>query len=127
MVAVRSGQPVQAKWTPPSTAGSSRIWIKLDIAHHGGKTGEIQCDVPDTGSFDIPEALVTQLVGLGLAGYPSIIVKRYSSGSDASSPQLKVLIESSVERYVDTGIVSCNSGEPCPSGMQCDLDKKVCQ
>ncbi|HMI85200.1 MAG TPA: hypothetical protein VK550_13965, partial [Polyangiaceae bacterium] len=85
-IPVRTGMPVKVLWTAPGQAGISRVEIHLDIAHHGGKKGEINCDVPDTGSFDIPATLVTKLVSLGLAGFPTIDVKRVSRATASNEP-----------------------------------------
>ncbi|HMI92497.1 MAG TPA: hypothetical protein VK509_14080, partial [Polyangiales bacterium] len=38
-IAVKTGAAVQLEWTAPSDPASSRIKIKLDISHHGGKKG----------------------------------------------------------------------------------------
>lgn len=117
-IPVESGEVVPVAWEPSETAGS-RIQIALDIAHHGGKTGEIRCDVPDTGSFDIPEPLVTKLVGLGLAGYPTIEVSRVSIGTDPTGRELNLVISSKTVRDVDTGVTSCQGDEDCPEGQTC--------
>ena len=90
--------------------------MKLQLAYHGGEKGEIDCDVPDTGAFEIPEPLVTKLISLGLAGFPSIIVGRYSSASSLKQSQVKLLMLSSIERAVDSGVKSCMEGKDCPSG-----------
>lgn len=41
-------------WTPPPSAGVTRIIMSMDISHHGGGAARIDCDVPDTGSATIP-------------------------------------------------------------------------
>jgi hypothetical protein len=123
-IPVMTGETVQVSWVA-ATAGDSRIRIGLDIAHHGGKKGQIDCDVPDTGSFEIPASLVTKLIDLGLAGYPTISVTRVSVGSDASQPDLQLVLGSNVIRAVDTGVMSCQETSECPDGQEC-LDTKVC-
>jgi hypothetical protein len=121
-VPVRKGEPVKLSWKPPSQPGVSRVEIILDIAHHGGKKGEIDCDVPDTGSFDIPATLTSKLVSLGLAGFPTIVVRRVSKAYAANEPTVKVQIDADVERDVDTGIVSCTDSTMCPTGQTCQAD-----
>jgi hypothetical protein len=121
-IPVRSGMPVKVVWTPPGQASISRVEIHLDIAHHGGKKGEINCDVPDTGSFDIPATLVTKLVSLGLAGFPTIDVRRVSTAVAPTEPHVTLQIDSLISRDVETGVVSCNDMMPCPAGQICDRD-----
>lgn len=128
-IPVHTGQPMHLTWTPPGQAGISRIQIALEIAHHGGYRGQIDCDVPDTGSFDIPAPLVTGLVNLGLAGYPSVSVARVSSKTPPGEPGAKLSMPARVEVEVDTGVISCGGGTspPCPTGMSCDEAFKVCK
>ncbi|HET9957581.1 MAG TPA: hypothetical protein VFQ61_23955 [Polyangiaceae bacterium] len=122
-ISVRAGQPVAVRWKAPSKPELSKIAIHLDIAHHGGKKGEINCEVPDNGSFDIPEPLVTDLVSLGLAGFPTIEVTRRSEASADKAPQVKLVFASEVERNVDTGVNSCSSDTDCSGGKTCKPDK----
>lgn len=122
-ITVMSGQAVKVSWV--AAAAEARIRIGLDVAHHGGKKGEIDCDVPDTGSFEIPEPLVTKLVGLGVAGYPTINVTRVSRAVDASRKEVQLLLSSNVVRAVDTGVKSCQESSQCPQGQAC-LDTKIC-
>jgi hypothetical protein len=124
-IPVMSGEPVNLSWSTSGSAPSSRILIRLDIAHHGGKKGEIVCDVPDSGSFAIPEPLVTELIGLGLAGYPDISVTRVSRGVDAKHPASELVLSSNVLHPVDTGVASCQETSQCPDDQTC-LDTKVC-
>ncbi|HVJ16420.1 MAG TPA: hypothetical protein VM686_13355 [Polyangiaceae bacterium] len=124
-IPVSSGEAVQVEWLPAAAAASSRIRIGLDISHHGGSKGEISCDVPDTGSFAIPEPLVTKLISLGLAGYPTISVNRVSAGTDASKPNASLVLTAGVERAVDTGVTSCQDDVECADGQSC-LPERVC-
>jgi hypothetical protein len=121
-VPIASGKGVPLTWTPPGKAGISRIKIKLDIAHHGGKKGEIDCDVPDTGSFEIPETLITKLVSLGLAGFPTIVVNRQSSASAPTQSQVNLVVSSSIERSVDSGVKSCTDNSECTAPQVCRAD-----
>jgi hypothetical protein len=118
---VMTGEVVRVSWVPAATGAASRIRIGLDVSHHGGKKGQIDCDVPDTGSFDIPEPLVTKLIGLGLAGYPTINVNRVSLGVDAKNAEVSLLLSSSVTRPVDTGVKSCQDDLECDDGQTCSM------
>jgi hypothetical protein len=123
-IAVMTGQPMHLAWKPPGAGSASRIQIELEISHHGGYRGEIDCDVPDTGAFDIPEPLVTGLVALGRAGYPTVKVARRSIGVASKQPQVKLILSSLSELEVDTGVISCgaDSSPPCPTGTTCQTD-----
>jgi hypothetical protein len=112
-------KPLALSWVPGDDAAHSRVRIKLDVSHHGGSKGEIDCDVADTGAFEISAALVTELLGLGLAGFPTINLDRVALGADASNPDLTLMLSSDVTRAVDTGVVSCLDASQCPDGQTC--------
>jgi hypothetical protein len=124
-IPVMSGSPVALTWEAADEP-TARINVKLDIAHHGGRKGEIQCDVADTGSFSIPAALVTKLVNLGLAGFPTIGVKRIVHATSTEEPGLVLVMAAPLERAVDTGIESCNESTDCEDGEVCN-DFKICE
>lgn len=128
-IPVKTGQATHITWKAPGVANISRVQIALEIAHHGGYKGEIDCDVPDTGSFDIPAPLVTELINLGLAGYPSVAVTRQASNAAANEPEARLTMPSRVEVEVDTGVISCGaaSSPPCANGTTCDQTLKICK
>ncbi|WP_437576201.1 hypothetical protein [Sorangium sp. So ce887] len=115
---------VQLAWAPPGQAGISTVRVTLDISHHGGTKGKIECTAEDTGSLDLPASLVTQLLDLGVAGFPSIIATRESVGSTTISPgRVDLVISSQLERPVEvTGLTSCNDSSQCPDGQTCQSD-----
>jgi len=118
---VKTGEVVHVTWIAAATGTGSRIRIGLDVSHHGGKKGQIDCDVPDTGSFDIPATLVTKLIGLGLAGYPTINVNRVSLGTDTKNAEVSLLLSSAITRAVDTGVKSCLDDVECDDGQTCSM------
>lgn len=117
-IPVMSGQSVKVAWVA-ETGGGTRVRIGLDVSHHGGKKGEIDCEVEDTGSFEIPEPLVTKLISLGLAGFPTINVNRVSVGSSSAVPNVTFVVSSDVTRAVDTGVESCLDDSACEAPKTC--------
>jgi hypothetical protein len=124
-IPVKANQAVHLTWQAAAAGAATRVRIKLDVSHHGGSKGEIDCEVPDNGSFDIPAPLVTELLGLGLAGFPTINLNRVAVGTDAQSPNLSIVLSSDITRAVDTGVVSCLETSNCPEGQKC-LDGGTC-
>lgn len=121
---LQSGQALSLSWTPPGVAGST-ISVKLDISHHGGTKGMIQCDADDTGSLTIAASLITELLNLGTAGFPTIIVTRTAPvGSAVIAPgRVDLTISSTVEQAVEVpGVVSCKDTSECPAGQTCQSD-----
>jgi hypothetical protein len=129
---MRNGQALAFTWTPPATAGPGRIVVKADIAHHGGVAAAIECDLPDTGSGELPAALVSALIAEGTAGFPSLSLTRRVITSGTVGPGcVELAIASPVERVIGvcptptSCVVSCIKGDPnsiCPSGTTCQDD-----
>lgn len=118
------GQAVTVAWTPAALGASSTIHVKLDISHHGGTRGMIECDAEDTGSLLISGVLVGKLLDLGVSGWPTIVVTRHALGS-AGLPGGRVTLDilSEVEKsVVIPGLTSCQSDDDCPKGQACQGD-----
>lgn len=124
-VQVAPNQPLHLTWTAPGKSIGSKMYVKLDISHHGGTKGMIECVTDDTGSLDIAASLVTELVNLGTAGFPSILMTRKAPiGQAVIAPgRVDLVVQSAVEQAVTVpGVTSCNSSADCKSGMTCQSD-----
>ena len=122
---VAKGKPLDLTWKSPGAASKSRIQVKLDISHHGGTKGKIECDVPDTGALSIPADLVGRLMDLGVAGFPTVMVTRSSIASAATSGgRVDLRIYSYIESPVEIpGVISCSEDTECRGGKICRDDK----
>jgi hypothetical protein len=126
---VESGKPLKVAWAPPGKAGPQRVRVELNLNHHGGTPSWVACDVPDTGSYDIPAALVTELRGLEVTGFPTIIVNRQTADSAAvASGCVELAVSSEIELNVKIpGQHDCKIDDDCPAGRKCDSAKQICQ
>jgi len=111
--------PLRLSWLPAASGARSRVRVKLDVSHHGGSKGEIDCDVADTGELEIAASLVTALLDLGLAGFPTININRVVVGTDEANPNLELVLSSDLTRAVDTGVISCLDDAACPDDQTC--------
>lgn len=124
-ITLERGKPVTVSWTPSASPGAARIHILVDLAHHGGIAASLECDgLADTGSYSIPAGLLSQLLDVGVAGFPKLTVSRRSADSvDTSAGCVDLLVLSQVEREVIIpGLESCSSDEDCPTGKTCQVD-----
>ncbi len=117
-------QPLTLTWTPAAEPTRSTLHVKLDISHHGGSKGMISCDTADSGSLEIGGALITELLGLGVAGFPTIIVTRQAVGSATiAEGRIDLLLASSLEYAVQIdGLTSCTDDVDCSDGQTCQSD-----
>ncbi len=111
-------------WTPPAAGAASKIALKLDISHHGGSKGKIECEVADSGSLTLSAAMMTRLLDLGAAGFPTVEVTRQATTHAlATSGRVELMISSQVERPVTVpGVRSCTEDENCVAPETCQSD-----
>jgi hypothetical protein len=124
-VPVESEKAVSLAWEAGANP-ASKIEIKLEISHHGGVKGMVTCVVPDTGSTEIPALLVTELIALGVAGYPTVSLTRVTrdqASISAGVVELLVMSQSALAVQIP-GLVSCSETEPCPDGQECTAARK---
>ncbi|MFZ5442927.1 MAG: hypothetical protein ACOZQL_23175 [Myxococcota bacterium] len=126
--ALASGSALDLQWTPGSTSTGARIEVEIDISHHGGLRGQIVCDTADDGALSIGADLVTRLIGLGVSGFPTIVVRRIKTGSTViQGGRVDFEVLSSTEKGLTIpGLVSCTDTSECPMGQTCQDDLR-CQ
>ena len=122
--ALARDQPTTLTWSPPVGGGASRVWLQLDISHHGGSKGKIECDAPDTGSLTMSAMLMTRLLDLGAAGFPTVIVTRKATSSTlVTAGRVDLVLSSKVEQPVTVpGIQSCTEDTDCTPPQTCQND-----
>jgi hypothetical protein len=120
-IALANDTALDLAWT---AAENSTIDIKLDISHHGGTKGKIECETDDDGSLTIGAALIGSLLDLGAAGYPTIIITRsHTGGAAVTGGRVDFTSQATLERAVTVpGITSCTEDTECISPQTCQPD-----
>jgi hypothetical protein len=118
------GKALELTWNGATDPKASQVHIKIDISHHGGARGQIECDADDTGALTVSATLMTELIKLGVAGFPSIILTRSSSDSaKIEVGRVELAVSSKTERIVTVaGYESCTEDADCPDGGVCQAD-----
>jgi hypothetical protein len=128
---VKDNQSLPFTWTAPTAGTASRIIAELDFSHHGGTPAMIRCDLPDTGSAEIPSTLVHALLGKGTSGFPTLtLTRRTADSTTVAAGCVDFSTAAAVEQPVTIdGVISCNCNStdctnqadplPCPSGHTC--------
>lgn len=121
---VESGQSVEVMWTAPADAGPAKVELSLNVNGHGLVGSHVECVVDDTGSFTIPEPLVTSLLADGLSGFPTLTVRRTTTDSaDVTAGCVELDVESSVTIDVTIpGLESCSDDGDCTPPETCQGD-----
>jgi hypothetical protein len=124
-IEVAQDLPVILDWEPPTGDADTRVHLDLDIGHHGGSPARIECEVEDTGHFEIPASLVNPLFEFGIAGFPAINMTRRSVATATLGDrcvEFMVAPHGSKEAVSIEGLISCNTDDECPEGMTCLAD-----
>jgi hypothetical protein len=115
---------VTLAWTAAAQPSASKIHVLLDISHHGGSKGKIECDLADTGSYTLSASFLSKLLALGVAGFPTIIITRRATDSAAiAAGRVDLIVASKVEQeVVIPGVQSCNDDDDCTTPETCQDD-----
>ena len=123
-IAVESGRSLAVRWTPPGQASGQRVRLTFDFNRHGGTPTWLECDAADTGSFDVPAALVDALLELELSGWPTLAAARRtvdSASVGAGCVELRVVSSVTIDVELP-GVVSCDENNPCPAPQVCQVN-----
>lgn len=126
-LSVSADQPLSVSWTVADEPDEQRVLLKLEFNRHGGTPTWIECHAPDTGSFEIPAELVSELLALEISGWPMLTATRRTTDSaELSVGCVELQVYSEVTEFVEVeGIVSCDDQTPCPNDAPC-TDNLVC-
>lgn len=123
-VTLDAAADIALSWVAAGGSVDSEVHVKLDISHHGGTKGMIECVTADSGALDVPAALVSGLLDLGVAGFPTIIITRRATTSvTTSAGRVDLVVSSGIEEGVIVdGVVSCTDDSECTDGQTCQPD-----
>lgn len=123
-LALAKGKGAKLTWSVPGAEAGTKIDVKLDISHHGGIKGKVECTTADDGELELSATMISALIDLGVAGWPTIVVARKAVGSTTISPgRVEFIASSEVERAITLeGVVSCTDSSQCPQGQTCQND-----
>lgn len=118
------GQPLTLRWRAAGLPDVSSIRIKLDISHHGGTKGMVTCEVEDDGELVLSAALMTALQDLGVAGFPTVVIGRHSTGVTSTAlGRVELGVSQEIERAIELpGLRSCTEDSECTGGQTCQPD-----
>jgi len=124
---MEENKSIVLKWEP-SQLGGTTVEVEVDISHHGGTKGLIECETADDGELEIAANLLTQLKNLGFYGFPKIDITRLASSSHSSNG-ISLAIKSTVSEEIDIpGLISCSDDDDClPYGKTCTIPGLLCE
>jgi hypothetical protein len=118
------GQPLTLTWEAGAASEAVRVSVKIEFNRHGGTPNWVECDMDDTGSFEVPVSIVDALLGLEVSGWPTVTFTRRSVDSadlDVGCIELQVFSQVVRELEID-GVQSCDDDHPCPNDQACPVN-----
>ena len=124
ILTVVRGEALTVRWTAPGEANGQLVHLTLEFNRHGGTPSWLECDAPDTGSFDVPAGLLVTLLDLELSGWPTLsAVRRTVDSTELSAGCVELRVASGVTVDVALpGIISCDTENPCLPPQECQAN-----
>ncbi len=131
-ITVAGGAATSLEWGVPDEVGPARVHVSLNIDNHGSSEARIDCDFADTGSGQIPAALIEGLFAEGTSGGPTLQIARRTATSTQIPPGCVDLLVASSPTATGldvtvAGLITCDDSSPCPEGQTCDTLEHLCE
>jgi len=128
-----AGQPLVVAWDAPAGAVPARVELQLLIDQHGNAPASLRCDFADDGQGTVPTAILEQLRGMGVSGFPSGKLVRQTldradvvaGGETIGCMDFAVRTPRNI-KVVVSGHVPCTKDADCPDGKTCDEALETC-
>jgi hypothetical protein len=131
---VANDQPLTLKWTPGASSVDAEVTATLNISKHGGSAGYMLCTTTDSGTLTIAADVLKALVGLGVAGFPELLLTRRTHGeATVAAGKLALDVEAVAKPPLNVeGYCSCFNDSDCGScsdktKTSCDSLKRICK
>jgi hypothetical protein len=127
-------QPLTVNWTPGASSVDAEVTATLNISKHGGSAGYMLCTTTDSGSLTIEADVLNALLGLGVAGFPELLLKRSTRGeATVAGGTIALDVEAVAKPGLNVeGYCSCFNDSDCGScadktKTSCDSLKRLCK
>jgi len=131
---IADDQPITLNWTPGGSSAGAEVTVTLNVSKHGGSAGYMLCTTTDSGTLTIAADVLKALVGLGVGGFPELLLKRSTHGEvtvDAGKIALDIEAVAKPALNIE-GYCSCFNDSDCGScsdktKTSCDPLKRICK
>lgn len=131
---ISNDQPLTLNWTPGASSVGAEVTVTLNISKHGGSAGYMQCTTTDSGALTIAADVLNELVGLGVAGFPELLLIRSTHGeATVAAGKIALDVQALAKPALDIeGYCSCFDDSDCGSctdktKTSCDSLRRVCK
>lgn len=131
---ISNDQPLKLNWTPGASSVGAEVTVTLNISKHGGSAGYMQCTTTDSGALIIAADMLKALTGLGVAGFPELLLIRSTHGeATVTAGKIALDVQAVAKPPLDIeGYCSCFNHSDCGSctdktKTSCDSLKRICK
>lgn len=130
---ISKDRPLTLTWTPGASSVGAEVTVTINISKHGGSAGYMRCTTTDSGALTIAADLLKELLDLGVAGFPELLLRRSTHGEatvGAGKIALDIHAEAKPVLNIE-GYCSCFNNSDCEScadktKTSCDSLKRIC-
>jgi hypothetical protein len=126
---LEAGKDLSLEWAAPASAARATVLVELTIDQHGSSPLSLSCEFPDTGAATVPSAIIDQLIGSGVSGFPNgRITRRTADHVDLAVGCVDLVVGSPLAAKVSVaGSTPCNGSVECPDGQVCNVALELCE
>ena len=122
-----AGEALIVTWEPED-GGEASFYLTINVDQHGISPATLECEGPDSGSFEVPPAIIDALLGAGVSGFPTgHAYRRTVDSAQADTGCVEFQVRSHRNATIEvTGHTPCTADPDCPAGQSCDLMNETC-
>jgi hypothetical protein len=126
VITMTSGSPLDIIWS--EKPGNWKLYFSLNIDQHGSSPATLFCEVPDTGSYQVPAQFVDAILSMGVSGFATAHFYRRTVDSVTLEPGcVELTVSSYVYGKLDVdGHTACKVDPDCPEGEVCEISINTC-
>jgi hypothetical protein len=124
-----AGTDLALAWQAPTSDTQTRVLVELTIDQHGVSPLSLSCEFDDTGSATVPAAIIDQLIGSGVTGFPNgRITRRTADHVQLDVGCVELVVGSPRAAAVSvSGFTPCNAPADCSNEQTCNLSLQRCE
>lgn len=132
---VEAGVDFTVRWPAPvGPVVRSEIAVAMSIDQHGVSPSALRCTFADDGEGTVPGAILGALVDVGVTGFPSGSIERYTADRAPADHaalaggclDFRVVSPRTIALDV-VGHTPCVSDNECPEGESCNEALQICE
>jgi hypothetical protein len=126
---LEAGIDLALSWAAPTTDVGTSMLVELTIDQHGVSPLSLSCELPDTGSATLPAAIIDELIGAGVSGFPNgRLTRRTVDHVELGFGCVELTVGSPLAASISVpGYTPCNTSVDCPDGQVCNVPLQRCE